>query len=92
MGLAQTMRGNVMKFGVKGSSDIQGIMYPDGVMLCVEIKTGKAIQNKSQVAYERMITTMGGVYKILRNDADLDELCRFIALRNHGLQKPYSRL
>ena len=92
MGLAKNERGTYISYGVPGSSDIEGLMAPDGVMLCVEIKTGKATQNRSQIAFEKMITTMGGVYKVVRNEADLDELCRFIVLRNAGLQDPFSSL
>lgn len=92
MGSGELTRGAYISYGVPGSADIIGLVAPDGLFLAVEFKTGRGKQEKDQLAYEKMICAIGGVYKIVRNEADLDDLCRFIMLRNAGLQEPFSRL
>lgn len=53
---------NVIKFGLKGSSDILGI-YLGGILLAVEVKTGTGRQSLEQRAFEAMVTRFGGRYK-----------------------------
>ena len=61
--------GNLIHYGLKGSADISGIMR-DGRRLEVEVKTGKAVQQENQKAFERMILTMKGVYFVARSVED----------------------
>ena len=66
----------VIKFGLEGSSDIFGITS-DGRFLAIECKTGKAVQNKRQIAFEKMVTFFGGRYILARTIDDvLKELAK----------------
>lgn len=59
-------------YGLKGSSDIVG-MTPDGQFVAIEIKTGKAVQNKHQIAFEKAVLKRNGIYKIIRSYEELKE-------------------
>lgn len=63
--------GRAIRFGLVGSADISGIMGPRGQRIELEIKTGNAKQSYKQKCFERMITSLGGIYAICRsvNDA-----------------------
>lgn len=52
----------VIKFGMKGESDIDGIIAPYGRKLSIEVKTGSAVLNKDQEKYRAMIEKFGGLY------------------------------
>lgn len=56
----------VVRFGLKGSSDIIGIYK--GKFLGIEVKTGNAHQNKFQINFEKMICSMGGIYVLIREN------------------------
>ena len=66
-----------IKYGVTGSADIMGlrsiIITPDmvgkiiGQIVYIECKTGNAVQSKQQKAFEKMVTTLGGFYKVVRD-------------------------
>ena len=64
-GMVKTDQGRVVKFGLKGSSDIIGIYK--GLFLGIEVKTGNAVQNIGQKRFEKMIGLMGGIYIIITN-------------------------
>ena len=53
----------VVRFGLKGSSDIIGIYK--GLFLGVEVKTGNATQNKFQKNFQKMVCEMGGIYVLI---------------------------
>ena len=65
-----------IKFGVPGSPDIQGIKKIKitkemigkeiGVYCGYEMKTGNAKQSKIQIAFEKMIKKLGGIYEVIR--------------------------
>lgn len=55
----------VVRFGLKGSSDIIGIYK--GLFLGIEVKTGNAKQSKFQLNFEKMICAQGGIYVIITN-------------------------
>lgn len=64
-GVGRDMSGErVIRFGLKGSSDIIGIYK--GIFLGIEVKTGNAYQNKYQKKFEKMICDMGGIYVVIR--------------------------
>lgn len=54
----------IIRFGLKGSSDIIGIYK--GLFLAVEVKTGGAVQTQDQKRFQKMIDTMGGIYVVCR--------------------------
>lgn len=64
----------IIRFGLKGSSDIIGIYK--GVFLAIEVKTGNAKQTKEQINFQKMIDTLGGVYVLCRetNVEQIDSL------------------
>lgn len=74
VGLGKTIRGEVVKFGVRGSADIQGVVGPYGKFIAIEIKTGKAIQNSAQLVYEKIVNELGGSYYLVRDEKDLERL------------------
>ena len=58
------------RYGLKGSSDIFSIS-PDGEFIAIEIKSGKAIQNKAQIVFQKALEKRKGTYWIIHS---LDEL------------------
>jgi hypothetical protein len=74
VGLGQTLRGNIVKYGLKGSSDIVGVVGPHGKFLAIEIKTGGATHTKEQRSFETTVKLLGGYYVTLRTDQDLEKL------------------
>ena len=66
------IRGYWVKFGVPGTGDIVGIAAPTGRMVHLECKskTGKA--RDAQLAMQRTIRAMGGVYEFCRSLAEAD--------------------
>jgi len=63
----------VISFGLKGSSDIIGIIKP-GKFLAIEVKTGAAVQSKQQLAFAKMVTIMGGVYILAKSIDDISHI------------------
>lgn len=61
------------RYGLPGSSDIIGIS-PNGYFIAIEIKTGKAVQNKQQKKFEERVMKNNGTYKVVRSLKDLKEL------------------
>lgn len=57
-------------YGLKGSADIIGLT-PQGQFLAVEVKTGKAVQNKAQKAFQKAVESRNGIYKIIRSYEEL---------------------
>lgn len=66
--------GHLIHYGRKGSSDIIGLTS-DGKILCIEVKTGKASQQKNQISFEKMILTFGGRYFLAR---EVDSAIKFL--------------
>jgi hypothetical protein len=59
-------------YGLKGCADIIG-MTSNGTFVAVEIKTGKAVQNKHQLAFEKAVKKRFGIYQIIRTYEELKE-------------------
>lgn len=55
----------VVRFGLKGSSDILGIYK--GLFLGIEVKTGNAVQSKDQKNFQIMVEKMGGIYVVCKD-------------------------
>lgn len=73
-GAVKTASNFFQRYGLKGSGDIIGCS-PDGRFACFEIKTGSAVQNKHQKAFERAISKRNGVYLLIRS---MDQLKEFL--------------
>jgi hypothetical protein len=69
-GAAQVDGKRFVRFGIKGSPDILGVM-PDGRMLCVECKSATGRQTPEQRAFGEAVIARGGVYVVARGIADL---------------------
>jgi len=69
-GALKSDTGHFQRYGLKGSADIIGLM-PDGQFLAIEIKTGKAVQNKAQKSFQKAIELHNGIYKIIRTYEEL---------------------
>lgn len=72
-GIGRSMDGQrIIKFGLKGSSDILGISKSR--FIAIEIKIGKDKQREEQLAFQKMIEMCGGLYFLIRDQKDLDEM------------------
>lgn len=62
-GALKDEQGRLVKFGLKGSSDIIGVHSPSGRIVCVECKsTGKKVKpNSEQDNFLSMIRNQGGI-------------------------------
>lgn len=60
-----------IRFGLKGSADILGIIGPSGRFLAIECKVGKDKQREEQKNFEAMITKLGGLYILARSAEDV---------------------
>jgi hypothetical protein len=74
--------GRPVKFGLKGSADISGILC-DGRRLEIEVKQISGKQREDQKNFERMILKFGGVY-ILARSVDDATLGVFQAIKEHA--------
>ena len=73
-----------IRFGLKGSSDIIGIIGAEplrGKWLAIETKTEVGRQSKEQINFMNMIRAMGGIYIIARSVHDV-----YAALFDAGLE------
>lgn len=61
-----------VKFGVRGTADICGILAPSGRFVQIEVKAEGGTQRPEQVAMQHMITKFGGVYMVVRSLAEVD--------------------
>lgn len=66
-------------YGVKGGGDISGIVI-GGRRVEMEGKTGKAVQQENQIAFEKMIRKFGGIYVLFHSPEEaLDLLLKELA-------------
>lgn len=70
-GLAYTRDGTPFKSGVKGASDLIGLLNPTGRMIAVEVKTGAGKLTKEQRAFGAMVEAMGGIFVCARSVEDI---------------------
>lgn len=71
VGGLKDINGRIVRFGLKGSADIIGIISPNGKFLAIECKTEKGKQRPEQIAFEKMINKMGGIYILARSVEDV---------------------
>ena len=62
------------RYGLKGSSDILAVAA-GGMFWAIEIKTGKAVQNKAQKAFQKAVELRGGIYLLIHS---LEELRSYL--------------
>ncbi len=74
-----------LRFGMKGSPDILGIMN-GGLFIGIEVKTGEAVQSKEQELFEAMVQRRGGLYVLARSIVDVAQALDFIT--SHS-DRPY---
>lgn len=60
--------------GMKGTSDILGLMNTSGRLIAVECKVGKNKPSPDQTAFLEAVRQRGGVAGVVYNLADLEEL------------------
>lgn len=70
-GLAYTPDGTPFKAGMKGASDLVGLLRPNGQLIAVEIKTGTGKLTKEQRAFGSMIENQGGIFVCARSVDDV---------------------
>ena len=61
-------------YGVNGQADISGILAPSGKRLELEVKTIDGRLSSDQLTFGRMITHLGGVYKMVRSEDEAAEV------------------
>lgn len=80
-GLAYDREGNAFKAGLKGSSDILGLIRPlKGRLIAVEVKTGTGKLSTAQRNFGRAIEAAGGIFICARSVTDVAD-----RLRQEGL-------
>ena len=52
---------------VKGASDLLGILKPNGLLVGLEAKTGKARRSPDQVSWSELVQMYGGFYAVVRS-------------------------
>jgi hypothetical protein len=63
-------RGRLLKFGLKGSGDILGILE-GGTFLSIEVKSGEARQSKQQKIFQKVVSNLGGLYIVASSIHDV---------------------
>lgn len=61
--------GRLVRYGLKGSSDILGCLK--GRFIGIEVKVGADRQRKEQSAFQRAVEAAGGIYILARSVADV---------------------
>ncbi|AFC22538.1 hypothetical protein phi1422_0018 [Bdellovibrio phage phi1422] len=71
----------IIKYGIKGETDLDGVVAPWGLRLAIEVKTGAGVLNDDQEKWERMITKFGAIHIVARSvDQAVEDLEKGIAL------------
>lgn len=65
---------NVISWGMKGESDLQGIIAPSGRMLAIEVKTGSGELSKEQIRFRDMVIKFGGLHILARSLLDVTSI------------------
>jgi hypothetical protein len=60
-----------VSYGLKGSSDLIGLRQPAGQLIAIECKAARGRQTKEQVAFQRMVERLGGLYVLARSVDDV---------------------
>lgn len=77
------MGDRIVRFGLKGSSDIIGLVrhkfHDVGVFIGIECKTGGAVQTPQQKSFQAMIERFGGFYLVVRDPAEALQFVKRVA-------------
>lgn len=80
-GACKDARGQLIRYGLPGSSDILGVIAPKGTFLGIEVKTATGRQRPDQKNFEAMVRAMGGLYLLVRSVAEaramLEEVVKY---------------
>lgn len=60
-----------VRFGIKGQSDLQGVLAPSGRAVFVEMKAERGKQKPEQLAFQRMVESRGALYILARSVEDV---------------------
>lgn len=63
-----------VRFGLKGESDLQGLMAPNGRFLAIEGKAGKDRMSPAQLTFKAMIEGFGGLFIEARSAEQVVEI------------------
>lgn len=63
-----------VRYGIKGSPDILGIVGPHGRALGIEVKTGVGRLSPQQKAWRRVFEAKGGLYVEARSVEDVERV------------------
>lgn len=69
------MNGRFQVYGLKGSPDILACS-PEGQFAGFECKTGKAVQNKDQLNFEKAVIKRDGIYIVIRSLEQMKEFLK----------------
>lgn len=69
-GMARTATGAVIRFGGKGHGDIGGVIPPNGRALSIEVKTGRAREERHQRTFGSVFAGKGGIRVVARSVDD----------------------
>ena len=65
--------GRYVRYGLKGAPDIIGVKK-GGKFIALEIKTGAAVQSPAQIKFQKRFEELGGLYIVVRDMDDLDQI------------------
>lgn len=60
-----------VRFGLRGSADLQGLIGPGGRALYVEVKAPDGVQSPEQIAFQRLVTKFGAIYVLAESVDDV---------------------
>ncbi len=84
-GAAAVLRSRPVNFGTVGEGDIDGILAPEGIRLCIEVKAGADKTSKQQENFGAMITRAGGIFIVARSvEQGMRDLEAALAARREG--------
>lgn len=75
---AYTIGKRYIKFGLKGSADILGVVSGTGLFLAIEVKANKGKQSEEQKLFQRQIEAQGGRYILVKSSEEAVNECKKI--------------
>jgi hypothetical protein len=71
-GMFYTKTGRMVRAGTVGSPDIEGIIAPLGTYVGIEVKALKGRQRPEQMAFQKRVVALGGLYVLAFSVTDVD--------------------
>lgn len=69
-GALRDATGQLIRFGLKGSADILGIVGPAGRFLAIEVKAPRGRLSEHQQNFRAMVESLGGLYVVARSPGE----------------------